>query len=186
MLASAFGPITWMSIGAGAPKLRIWLMMSAGRKEKVGSRKSGCQIGAQTRHIFVGWAMPFAQGNQHVAVLRTDGAGIVVCLAFDAADRQSYIVDDAAQFICRYRRRGPPCSIWSNSLVVSSMRVPTCRAHMHLDLTGVDGRKEIPAQPWRQPRTKPAQSQEMPKVKTRRFSIASDSSRIIAVIAQVG
>ncbi len=31
----AVGPLTWTSIGAGAPKFRIWLMMSAGRKEKV-------------------------------------------------------------------------------------------------------------------------------------------------------
>lgn len=34
-LASAFFPVIWTSIGAGAPKFRIWLVMSAGRKEKV-------------------------------------------------------------------------------------------------------------------------------------------------------
>ena len=34
-LACAFLPAIWMSIGAGAPKFRIWLVMSAGRNAKV-------------------------------------------------------------------------------------------------------------------------------------------------------
>jgi hypothetical protein len=34
-LAATSGPRIWMSTGAGAPKLRIWLTMSAGRNENV-------------------------------------------------------------------------------------------------------------------------------------------------------
>ena len=34
-LASALGPEICRSIGAGEPKFRIWLTMSAGRKAKV-------------------------------------------------------------------------------------------------------------------------------------------------------
>ena len=36
----------WMSIGDGAPKFRIWLMMSAGRNEKV---KPGKRSGSRRR-----------------------------------------------------------------------------------------------------------------------------------------
>ncbi len=35
LLAATLNPLTWISIGAGAPKFRIWLTMSAGRKAKL-------------------------------------------------------------------------------------------------------------------------------------------------------
>ncbi len=42
-------PTTWMSMGAGEPKFRIWLVMSAGRNEKVAV---GYSRGSTSRRCF--------------------------------------------------------------------------------------------------------------------------------------
>ena len=48
---SRSGPVTCTSIGAGAPKFRIWLMMSAGRNEKVEPGKASGSVVAQLPDI---------------------------------------------------------------------------------------------------------------------------------------
>jgi len=49
-LACWFGPLTCTSIGAGAPKFRIWLTISAGRNENVvpGKRRGSCVRNSRT------------------------------------------------------------------------------------------------------------------------------------------
>lgn len=43
-------PVTWTSIGAGSPKFRIWLTMSAGWKKKV---TPGNSRGSVSRSVFI-------------------------------------------------------------------------------------------------------------------------------------
>ena len=50
----ASGPTTCTSIGAGRPKLRIWLTMSAGWKKNVSPGNSPCSAAAQRRQVLRG------------------------------------------------------------------------------------------------------------------------------------
>ena len=71
-------PVTCTSIGAGAPKFRIWLTMSAGGKEKVDAGKIARQVFAHGAHIIGGGTMVLVQADEDVAILVADDAGIVV------------------------------------------------------------------------------------------------------------
>ena len=94
------GPATCTSIGAGEPKFRIWLTISAGRKEKVEPGKLCGSTSAQLLDIIGGGGMIFVQRDQDIAVLRAHAAGIEIG-AVGAADRQADIVDDRAQLVGR-------------------------------------------------------------------------------------
>ena len=102
-LALRSAPAIWTSIGAGEPKLRIWLTISAGRKENVvpGNALGSCL--AQALHIGVRGGGPFVQGDQYVGVEDADRSGISV-RNIDAADRQADVVDDARQPVRRNDR----------------------------------------------------------------------------------
>jgi hypothetical protein len=65
------------SIGAGAPKFRIWLMMSAGRNAKVVPGNCARQLLAQRRRSPRS-AVVLLELDLDVAVLRADHAGVVV------------------------------------------------------------------------------------------------------------
>ena len=92
--------------------------------------------------------MSLIERNQDIAILRADGAGVVVGLV-DTAHGQAEIVDDAAQFVPRN------CAADTLLDLVEQLRrffyagAHLC-AHVHLDLPGIDGGEEIPAQEWHQ------------------------------------
>src|ERR1700730_9802275 len=91
---------TCTSIGEGAPKFRIWLMMSAGRNEK----ETRGKLPAQFAHIVGGRRMLLGQLDLDVAVLAADRAGVVVGHV-DAADRHADIVGHGRD-IARRREGG--------------------------------------------------------------------------------
>ena len=88
------GPMTCTSIGAGAPKLRIWLTMSAGRNAKLVPGNSLRQRGAQPRHVPRGGRVAGLQADEDVRIAAADGARVVVGHV-DARDRQADVVDHA-------------------------------------------------------------------------------------------
>ena len=57
-----FWPAICTSIGAGEPKFRIWLMISAGRKEKVVPGNSTGRISRRCAHIIGGGVMALHSG----------------------------------------------------------------------------------------------------------------------------
>ena len=71
---STFGPTTWMSIGAGKPKFRIWLTMSAGRKANITPGNSRGQIAPQRADVIGRRAMILLQADQDVRVRRCRSA----------------------------------------------------------------------------------------------------------------
>ena len=146
------------SIGAGAPKFRIWLTMSAGRNEKVvpgNSRGSSSRSGLRHSPAVGRW--PSLQLDQDVAVRRADRAGVVVGHV-DAADRHADIVDDGGDFVRRDDLADRLLRSSANWRRVSSTRVPTWRADMHQDLAGIDRGEEVAAEEGHQQRTKQRRS----------------------------
>ena len=88
--------------------------------------------------------MVLVQGDENIAILRPDAAGIEIG-PVGAADRQADIVHDGAQFIGRDHVADAFFHMVEQA-AVSSIRVPIGRTHMQPDLAGIHGRKEILSQ----------------------------------------
>ena len=93
-------PTTWMSIGEGRPKFRIWLTISAGRNEKLTPGKSWGKLDAQIVNVVVGGAMLLVETDKNIGVGRADGSGRAV-REIDSAVRQADVVDDAVDLLLR-------------------------------------------------------------------------------------
>ena len=89
-----------MSIGAGEPKFRIWLTMSAGGNENVTPGKRLRQHFAQLLDVLGRRRVAFLERDLDVAVLRADDAGVVVGQV-DARDRQADVVDHRLDLLRR-------------------------------------------------------------------------------------
>ena len=137
------GPATCTSIGRRRAEVED-LADDVGRQE--GEGRAGEQLrqalrAAPSRSRAVGrWSS--VEADVDVAVLRADAAGVGVG-AVDAADRQADVVDDRRQLGPAGWSGGSPASTWSNSAAVSSIRVPTGRAHVQGHLAGIDRREEV-------------------------------------------
>ena len=147
-LSSTSYPVTWMSIGEGRPKFRIWLTMSAGRNEKSTPGNCSRQLQAQIMDILFRRSMVRVQADQNVGVRRSGGGGIAVG-EVDAAVGQADVVDDAGDFarwnLLTYEALDPVAEARG---LFDSRAGP--RPQMQFELSGVDARKEIPAQPGNQ------------------------------------
>ena len=83
-------------MGAGEPKFRIWLTISAGKKGKSRAGKALRQCQPELSDIIGGGRMIFVQRDQDVAILRPDTAGVEIG-AVGARHRQADIVHDGNQ-----------------------------------------------------------------------------------------
>src|SRR5712671_6480666 len=89
-LPSRFAPSIWISMGAGAPKFRIWEIISAGRKEKVAPANSSANLGRKARtNSATGRCFSF---SEDIGVGGADQAGPVVN-EVDRAVRQADVVE---------------------------------------------------------------------------------------------
>ena len=142
--ASRLAPRICRSIGAGAPKFRIWLTMSAGRNEKLmpGNSRGNCSRSAWT--YSAGRLVTFLELDLDVAVLRADHAGVVVGHV-DAGDRHADIVDHRLDLAGRNDLADRLLHV--GELVGGLLDAGAdLGADMHQDVAGVDRRKEVAAE----------------------------------------
>ena len=69
-----------MSMGAGSPKFRIWVTMSAGQEIKRDAGEFARQRIAQIADVISGGMMLFFQGHHDVCVCRRQSALSVLCM----------------------------------------------------------------------------------------------------------
>ena len=140
-LALRSAPAIWTSSGAGEPKLRIWVTMSAGRIGERRARKRLRQLLAQGFHIDGGRNLPLAQTDENVGVEDADRSGVAVG-DVDAADRQADVVDDAGEPV----RRNDRADLLLDLIGEEGRFLdagPGRGAHVDLDRRRIDQRKEI-------------------------------------------
>ena len=118
--------------------------MSAGRNENVGAGKFLRQDGAQPLDVVGGRLVIFLQADERVAVLRADGAGVLIGHV-DAGERQADIVDDIVELIGRNdAAHGLFDQIeQARGLLDAGAGLG---ADVHQDLPGIDRREEVLAQ----------------------------------------
>ncbi len=123
-------------------------MMSAGRNENVVPGKARRQFFAQRADVFGRGPVVFVQLDLDFAVLRADGAGVVVGHV-DAADRKADIVDQRRKI---FRRNDLADRLFDFGELLRALldAGADARAHMHQDLAGIDRREEVAAEIGRQ------------------------------------
>ena len=121
--ASRLRPTTWTSIGAGRPKFRIWLTMSAGMNEKWTPGNCSASSSRRSSDVVRGRPVLLAERDQDVGVAGPDRRRVRVG-EVEPAVRQADVVDDAGDLAPRDDRSRIACSTRSQSTAVSSMRVP--------------------------------------------------------------
>ena len=120
-----------------------------GRQErKRRAREARRQFLAQRADVLGGRPVILAQADLDLAVLRADGAGVVVGHV-DAADRQADIVDQRFQLVRRDDLADDLLDFGKLPRVFLDARADL-RAHMHQNPAAVDRRKEIAAEIGRQ------------------------------------
>ena len=116
-----------------------------GRQEReCGAGKFLRQDGAQPLDVVGGRCVIFLQADQRVAVLRADGAGVLIGHV-DAGERQADIVDDIVELI---GRNDAAHGLFDQIEQAGGFLDAGAGlgADMHQDLPGIDRRKEVLAQ----------------------------------------
>ena len=144
-LASWLRPTTWTSIGAGSPKLRIWLTMSAGMNENWTPGNSLTRRMPQVVHVVRGRAVILRQRHHDVGVAGADRRRVAVGQV-EAAVGQADVVDDPAHLVVRHHLADHPFDA-----VAQDRRLLDAGAgrgaHVQLELAAVDRRERSPDRP---------------------------------------
>ena len=130
-------------MGAGKPKFRIWLTMSAGKNAKRHTRKLFRERQTKLVNVVVRGMVLGGKSHKNVGVRCADWSRIAV-RKIDAAVGQTYVVDDVVDFAC--------WNLLSNRLLDLIAKVGGFldahsggRAQMKFERAAVNAGKEVPA-----------------------------------------
>ena len=135
---------TWTSIGAGRPKLRIWLMMSAGWKKNVHLREPPGQLAPQLRRRSSAVGRVRARFSAtRISPSHRLTVAVVAERDVDAADGSPMLSRIMSTSLVAGTISRIACSTWPKIRSVSSSRVPGRGPHVQPELAGVHLREEV-------------------------------------------